>query len=349
MGMLYDVHSEFIIPGKSLWDLTVLKSATNKTAQPSSHFEIIAEDSIEKKSSSLNIEANLKLSLLGGMVDVSGAAKFLNDKQSSEQQARVTLKYSSTTHFEQLTIWSSLVPYNTPKCWMIITLHILLLAFNMDLMLSLSLIVHLLQMKNFEMFMVTWRRKYSQFLLSRGGLHALDINEKETTEIENFQCQFYGDVILNSNPSNFDEAVKVYKDLPQLLENKSVSKIVYLYPLSELNGKPQLMVRWINSDLIAEVENIMEGFQKVQMKCNDLLKHNLCSKFSNIEDQMSTLRNLLKRFKMKFSKSIASLLPKIRSLEAEEMELAELVSFIYESPFNPKQMIIIHIDRKFLS
>ncbi len=336
LGMLYDAHSECIIPGKSLWDSTVIKSATNKTPQPSSNFEIIAKDSIEKKSSSLNIEANLKLSLLGGMVDVSGAAKFLNDKQSSEQQARVTLKYSSTTHFEQLTM-EQLGALQYPE---VLDDHhathiVTGIQYGSDafFVFDRSLVAN----EKFRDVHGNLEAKIQSIPAIQGSA-SLDINEKETTEIVNLQCQFWGDLILNSNPSNFDEAVKVYKDLPQLLENKSVSKMVYLYPLSELNGKPQLIVRWINSDLIAKVENIMEGFQKVEMKCNDLLKHNICSKFSNIEDQISTLLNLLKRFQLKFSKNLASLLPKIRSLGAEEMELAELVSSIYESPFHPEQM-----------
>lgn len=104
LGMLYDCHSESLIPGKSLWDSTIIKSALQTTIQPSSNFDIIAEDTIQKKSSSLDIDASLKMSLMGGMVTVGGAAKFLDDKKYSEQQARVTLKYSSTSRFEQLTM-----------------------------------------------------------------------------------------------------------------------------------------------------------------------------------------------------------------------------------------------------
>lgn len=62
---------------KSLWDSKVLESASQVSAQPNSGFEVITEDTIQKKSSSLDIDVNLKLSLMGGLVKVEGAAKFL--------------------------------------------------------------------------------------------------------------------------------------------------------------------------------------------------------------------------------------------------------------------------------
>ena len=41
---------------------------------------------------------------MGGMVNIGGTGKYLNDEQTSERQARVILKYSCTLRFEQLTI-----------------------------------------------------------------------------------------------------------------------------------------------------------------------------------------------------------------------------------------------------
>ena len=50
-----------------------------------------------KKMFNLGVQANLSLSVLGGLVNVSGSAKYLNDRQSSSKQARVPLKYSFTS------------------------------------------------------------------------------------------------------------------------------------------------------------------------------------------------------------------------------------------------------------
>lgn len=104
LGMLYDCRTEKLIPGITLWDAKKLKSFSQIKKQPSSSYEIFAEDTIASKSSSLGIEANLKLSLMCGLIQVDGAAKYLKDEKSSEKQCRVTLQYRSTTHFEQLTM-----------------------------------------------------------------------------------------------------------------------------------------------------------------------------------------------------------------------------------------------------
>ena len=76
LGMLYDAHSEKIIPGKSLWDAKVLDSAKKVGEQPSSNFEIYAKNTIGEKTKSLNVEASLKLSLMGGMIEIGNAGKY---------------------------------------------------------------------------------------------------------------------------------------------------------------------------------------------------------------------------------------------------------------------------------
>ena len=104
LGMLYNCHTDSLIPDVILWGSEALRTATFQTPLESSDFEVIAEDTLIKKTTHLGVDANLKLSLLSGMVHVEGAAKFLNDQKSSKKQARVSLKYKSTTTFEQLRV-----------------------------------------------------------------------------------------------------------------------------------------------------------------------------------------------------------------------------------------------------
>ena len=335
LGMLYDAHSESIIPGKSLWDSKRLKSASQITPQPSSNFDIIAEDTISKKSSSLDVGVSLKLSLLGGMVSVSGAAKYLYDKKSSEQQARVTLKYSSTTHFEQLTTEQfgdiqhpQIIEDNYATHVVTGIIFGSDIFFVFDRTLSTKEKLHRIH-GNVE-------AQIKQIPIQ--GSASLDIKAEDKVEIQKLQCTFYGDVIVPSPPSTFEEAVKVYKDLPRLLESESVPKIAYLHLLSDLDGKPLQIVRWITSDLITKVEEIMESLHKMEMRTNDLMKQDVCSKFIDTENQLSKFLTLTKRFQLNISKDLAQILPNIRSSGAEESELSDLISLVHSSPFNSKEM-----------
>ena len=104
LGMLYDCRTEKLIPGITLWGSQKLKSASQVEKQPSSSYKVIAEDNIQEKSSTLGVGANLELSFLCNLVKVDGAAKYLGDYKSCQRQTRVTLQYTSITHFEQLTM-----------------------------------------------------------------------------------------------------------------------------------------------------------------------------------------------------------------------------------------------------
>ncbi|XP_058871344.1 neoverrucotoxin subunit beta-like [Acipenser ruthenus] len=84
LGMLYDCRNDSLIPGMTLWDMDTLKKDVDLRSQHNTEFQIIASDSIEDKSSALNIEASLKASFLGGLVEVKRSAKYLKDTKSSK-------------------------------------------------------------------------------------------------------------------------------------------------------------------------------------------------------------------------------------------------------------------------
>eukprot|EP00064_Thunnus_orientalis_P019645 superscaffoldBa00005007_g19771 len=73
LGMLYDARQDELIPGFTLWDKTTLQENTTETSNPSSEFQITACDSIESKSTLLDVDASLKASFLAAelMSDIS--------------------------------------------------------------------------------------------------------------------------------------------------------------------------------------------------------------------------------------------------------------------------------------
>ncbi|KAJ8362887.1 hypothetical protein SKAU_G00117180 [Synaphobranchus kaupii] len=64
------------------------------------------------------------------------------------------------------------------------------------------------------------------------------LTDKEKKMMEKFCCTFYGDYTLEQNPTSYEEAVLLYKQLPKLLgedKRKAVPVRVWLYPLKNLN------------------------------------------------------------------------------------------------------------------
>ena len=69
LGTLYDRRTDKVVPGKTLWSADKLKIRTVKP-QPSTNFEITADQGINQRANLLDIKAQLKLSFLGGLVNV---------------------------------------------------------------------------------------------------------------------------------------------------------------------------------------------------------------------------------------------------------------------------------------
>ena len=341
LGMLYDCQTDRLIPGKTLWDSAKLKSASQASAQPSSNFEVITEDTIQRKSSSLDLEGDLKLSFLSGLFEVNGAAKFINDKQSSEQQSRVTLKYSCTTRFEQLTMESlGSIQYPQVLDDQQATHMVIGVTYGSEAFFVFDRTVS----KNENLKDIHGSMEAQISIIPISPTSELISQSHDATETEKFRCKFYGDILLPSNPSTFDDAVEAYRDLPKHLKlnfeagDLSIPKVVYLSPLSALDGKSDQLVRSVSRSLISQVEGIMESFHHIEVICSDHKNHEICSKFLDIKNQISTFTMLVNRFKMSFVNDLSLLLPRIRGSKADEKELADLIYFIETSPFSSQLM-----------
>ncbi len=339
LGMLYDAHSEKIIAAKTLWDSKVLDSTKKVTLQPSSSFEIYAENTLSEKAKSLNVEGSLKLSLLGGMVEINGAAKYLDDDKSSERQARVTLKYSSTSRFEQLTMEQiSGIQFTKVLDDKTATHVVTGITYGTDAFFIFDR--SLTETEKIKKISGNMEVIIKSIALS--GSASLDTKCRDVEEANKFHCKFYGDLQLPSNPSTFQDAVKVYQELPQLINGKngdaSVPKVIHLQPLSDFDGGHLRIVRSISDDMVSQVEQILQYCTTMTVRANDLTKNEICSNFVDLESQIKGFQMLINRFKIKFMKKLASILPKIRGQGAEEEDLANLISSVHASPFNFKDL-----------
>ncbi|XP_038162733.1 cytolytic toxin-beta-like [Cyprinodon tularosa] len=107
LGMLYNAHTDELITGISLWESTILENKTKTKNNHNSSFQVTSSDSIQEKSSLLDLGASFKASFLSGLIEVGGSAKYLNDKKKFKNQSRVTLQYKATSYFSRLSMTHS--------------------------------------------------------------------------------------------------------------------------------------------------------------------------------------------------------------------------------------------------
>ena len=332
LGMLYDRRSEKLILGKTLWSPDQLIQAVNTITKPCTNSEVLAEDTIDDKTSALNIEASIKLSFLGGLVNVQGAAKYLDDRKTSSHHSRVVLKYETTTELKQLTmehLGRGKVQY--PE------------VFDQDI--ATDVVVGILYgAKAFLIFDQEVSKDESlkevhgnmELLVKSLPGISIDIPEDQKKNTEKMHCKMYGDFRTEESPTTYEEAVRVYKQLPSLIGDKGQNAVavqVYLRPLSEIDSKGQRMVREISANYISKTCEIQEHIQCIESKCSDLMREDVCSSFPRVKRQLSSFKSNISRYKIFFQKKLLPLLPTIRGGGAEESALGDIFEDKERSPF----------------
>ncbi|KAI1893296.1 hypothetical protein AGOR_G00122240 [Albula goreensis] len=340
-GMLYDCRSDTFIPGVSLWDEAAIKRDMSVKPQPRSSFHFTAFDSLSEKANLLDVSASLKASFLGGLVEVGGSASYLNDRASSMHQCRVTMQYKQTTEYKQLTM-TQLGKVTYPQVF--------------DQKTATHVVTAVLY--GAEAFMVFDQMasddKEKQDikgnldvmikkipLIDISGSGRLVMSDEEKKKVERFSCKFHGDFALRQNPSTYEEAVLVYKQLPKLLGEKGENAVpvrVWLYPLEKLDSKAAKLMREIEEKMVSEVEVVMEQLHEASMRANDLVSHCDAIKVTTIKDKLTEFQRKFKGYTLPLLHNLGKVLPAIRAGSVEEQKLVDILKTHHESPFNKSKM-----------
>ncbi|XP_035987106.1 uncharacterized protein LOC110367889 [Fundulus heteroclitus] len=325
------------------WDTDDLKKDKRETSQPNSDFEIVASESIDDKSSALDVKASLKASFLSGLVKVEGSAKYLNDQMTSKNQARVTLKYKTTTKFQQLSI--NLLGRGKVK-------H----PYVFENKIATHVVIGILYgAQAFFVFEQEKSEKESHQdiqgnlkvmiekipCLSIDGAGSLKLEDKDTEKMKKLSCKFHGDFQLEKTPTTFQDAVEVYQSLPRLLGTKGENAVpikVWLLPLTNLDSAAAKLVREISIGLVQEVQSVLEELSELDMRCNDAMRNITTQQFPQIGKKLKSFKNMCSEFRLGFQQTLAKKLPSIRGGGEEESELADILKKRHSSPFNSKNL-----------
>ncbi|XP_010787031.1 verrucotoxin subunit beta-like [Notothenia coriiceps] len=329
--------------GITLWDCDDLQDHIRDRPHKYNNFEIVASESIEDKSSALNVEASLKASFLSGLVEVGGSAKYLNDTKTSKNQARVTLKYQATTKFQELSM-DHLGGEHVKKHQVVfdqgIATHVVtgilygaqaFFVFDREVSVNENL-------QDIQGNLKVMVNKMTS--LSIDGEGSLKMEDNERKNVEKFSCRFIGDFFIQKPPTSFQEAVEVYQSLPKLLEGgeNAVPVKVWLLPLTCLDSTAAKLVRQISIGLVEECQNVLEDFSDLDMRFNDALRTQTTQQFPQIGKKLKTFKKMCSVFKLEFQRTLAKKLPSIRGGGEEEAVLAEELRKTCSSPFNSKDL-----------
>ncbi|XP_029004342.1 uncharacterized protein LOC114854259 [Betta splendens] len=309
LGMLYNRCDESLCTGFSLWDHDQLQKNIGERPQYNSQFEIIASESKEDKSSALNVDASLELNVLLGLIKAEGSAKYLVDCKKSKNQARVTLKYEVTTKFQQLSM-DHLGPKNV-KYWDIITKSNATHVVTGILYGARAFFVFDREVSENEDYSEIQGNLTSMINLLVASLKcdaSLGIKGQDISADDKFSCKFIGDFALEKNPVTYQDAVQVYRSLPQLLgpsKENVVPLKVWLLPLTYFDASFSKVIPDISTELVHKVKCVLEDLTDLEVRCNDALNTNIAQQFPEINQNLQTFKRCCCDFKKDFLQAMA--------------------------------------------
>ena len=341
LGDLYDRKRDVIIQGPKLWT----HEETQKYAQTKTHgtnFEVSSSESINEKMTKLDISANLKTSFMSGMVEVSGSAAYLRDKKRKNNQARVSLKYTSTVY--KRTLLPALftrVSYpdvlrTTSATDVVVAIQygagaVFVFDKNIEENESRSSIEGSLEIAV---------RNIPSFGIEGSG--KVKITEEQRKKMEKFSCKFHGDFVLKEHPGNYEEAIVVYKALPGMLgeaHQNAVPVKVWLYPIDKLPlSTHTVKVRELEENLLTQVTERLEMMEDFVRQCNDMIDTQVASNHVRIKKNVMNLKSKIEEYIIVFKEQMADLVPKIRDGSKLSGDLAKILEAKEKSPFNEVQL-----------
>ncbi|XP_078501926.1 stonustoxin subunit beta-like isoform X2 [Lissotriton helveticus] len=343
LGMLYDCRNHAVIPGVSLWDMESIGKDVRVTQQLKSEFKFIASDNFEDKASAMGISGSLKASFLGGLVDVDGAAKYLKETKTTKHQARVTLQYSTTTKFEQLTM-KHLGPHNITYPGIFeqdMATHVVtgilyganaFFVFGHEVSSSESI-------QDIHMDLMETIKNLQMFPIKEAG--KANFNEIEKVKSQKIKCTFCGDFSYQNTITSFEEAITIYHMLPSLLGTNGENAVpvkIWLYPLINLDSRASRLVRSVSPVLLEDVQVVIEELSDIDIQCNDLMTHPVVIDLPHINSKIQQFRNLCKQFRLTFQKDLARVLPAVHGGREGESALLNILTAKDQSPFSSQQL-----------
>ncbi|XP_059914660.1 uncharacterized protein LOC132462896 [Gadus macrocephalus] len=343
LGMLYDCRNDSLIPALTLWDREALEKEADERPQPNSDFAIVASDSIEDKSTALNVEASLKASFLSGLVEIEGSAKFLSDSKISRNQARVTLKYKTTTKFKELSMnhigrGNIKHPYvfESGQATHVVTgiLYGAQAFFVFDREVS--------EKEDRQVIEGNLKVLIKKIpALTIDGQGSLNMSDTDIANVEKFSCKFHGDFNLEKHPVSFQEAIEVYQSLPKLLGTNGANAVpqkVWLMPLKALDSAAAQLVRQISERLIRDAQNVLEDLSELERRSNDAERCTTAQQFPQINKKLKAFKELVSQYKLEYQNIMARKLPLIRGGGEEESVLAKILKKVHSSPFKSGEL-----------
>lgn len=236
IGSLYDIRSDKM-EGTNLFNRKLPEEFINVTDSAHTEYELIYNNSQKEIFNKMNIDASLKLSLMGGLVNISGSAKYLTQTKTDNHTLRVTYIYKVKTKQEQLQIsMADLHQYFSPDALENpnATHAVIGIVWGANVAATFEKVV-----ANREQ---VEKMEGSLSLVLRAipikGDAKVELIDKNFEQFNGLQISFSGDLLIDNCPQDIEGVFSVFRKVPTLIktlnEGKGQRLVFVLYPLKRI-------------------------------------------------------------------------------------------------------------------
>ncbi|XP_041755249.1 verrucotoxin subunit beta-like [Coregonus clupeaformis] len=317
--MLYDCCSESFTPD-SLCDSDNMIKGKISLPLPSTLIKVIETDSLQERFRALELDQPIRTSFLSGLVEVGGAAEYLNHPLLHKGDY-VTLHYKRTTRLDQLTSFL-LEKVTRPEVIQQQTATHVVMAVTYG---TQAFIVCKTNRTWTMTKVINKLKKMIQLLTAEDGTAKL-------AKSSGLSCTYYGDFETNRSDREITDLCESLSKLLGPSGEKAVPLRVWLCPLNNLHPAAAC-ARGISEDLQSRVERVMEHCRCTGTRCEKIIKHEWVSKVQDLKDKLIHFIDLLQQYQVQLQKLMGRVLVSVRSGVQEEKDVEEEMKGHDLSPF----------------
>ncbi|CAF4944788.1 unnamed protein product, partial [Rotaria sp. Silwood1] len=347
LGYLYDARKEEFC-GISLFKNELPTTIVSSIDVPHTQFEYDFSDTFEQKFKKLDVQAQLKVSVLAGLFKLEGSGKYLSNEKESYKSVKSTLIYSIRTKEENFSISNenlkNLVSYDALK--LPNATHVVVgIKWGANVVAS-------FEFANKENDLKTdiegaLKANMEKISLSISGSASVQFTEDENRLKTSLSIKFFGDIIPQNEelPQTFEKALELMKKVPLYFQKSNNGKgkpLEYiLYPLKDverffqLETKINRVLTNLNLETITRIEKEFDDLLLAKQKFNDFYNEvNENSDFIVQTDinELAMKNNQIKVTEAAFREEIATKLIEIRSGHKTPMEIENILNKFYKKP-----------------
>ena len=344
LGSLYDRRTDQLFPGLPLWKEENSKEEgfVNETTSSEKQWILDRQNTFSSKVGKLDIDPGLVLSIMSGMVELKGHAKYLSDTSSSRKVAKVSLTSKETTIYRELTS-DAIHNHNYKK---LLTDYEKKVEFT-HIVIGIQYggtctIVFERDVKKNEK-----KEEIEEALCAilneiPRAKYNLSVDEKHKAILnntDNFRCTVYSDLKSNLSVSNWDDALNLFRSLSfknsgsgNSDNGNGVPVKMRLLPKKFFGLEHNVLSRDLPKATVNQLKEFSESLTNAINESRDLL--NETSKFPILKKKIGRFVNIVENYKTLFQDDILpDLLKSIRSSANDEKSLLDTIKQHEQSVF----------------